>query len=61
MEQYYPVFEEYSLHEEFGRRRPTRGGFGVNYRIKLRRGQARASMVMDHGRTGPRGARWAGR
>lgn len=57
MEQYYPVlFEEYSLHEGSGGAGKTRGGFGVNYRIKLRRGQARASMVMDHGRSGPRGA-----
>jgi len=57
MEQYYPVlFEEYSLHEGSGGAGKTRGGFGVNYKIRLRRGQARASMVMDHGRTGPRGA-----
>ena len=33
-----------------------RGGFGVTYSVKLRRGEARASMVMDHGRFGPRGA-----
>src|SRR5262249_45723146 len=32
-----------------------RGGFGINYAIKLRRGEARVSMVMDHGRTGPQG------
>lgn len=57
MEQYYPVlFEEYSLHEGSGGAGKRRGGFGVNYRIRLRRGTARASMVMDHGRTGPRGA-----
>jgi N-methylhydantoinase B len=57
MEQYYPVlFEEYSLHEGSGGAGKARGGFGVNYRIRLRRGTARASMVMDHGRTGPRGA-----
>lgn len=57
MEQYYPVlFEEYSLHEGSGGAGRRRGGFGVNYRIRLRRGQARASMVMDHGRTGPLGA-----
>jgi len=57
MEQYYPVlFEEYSLHEGSGGAGRRRGGFGVNYRIRLRRGAARASMVMDHGRTGPRGA-----
>jgi N-methylhydantoinase B len=56
MEQYYPVlFEEYSLHEGSGGAGQYRGGFGVNYTIRLRRGEARASMVMDHGRTGPRG------
>ena len=57
MEQYYPVlFEEYSLHESSGGPGELRGGFGVNYRIRLRRGEARASMVMDHGRFGPQGA-----
>ncbi len=57
MEQYYPVlFEEFSLHEGSGGAGKTRGGFGVNYKMKLRRGNARASMVMDHGRTGPKGA-----
>jgi N-methylhydantoinase B len=57
MEQYYPVlFEEYSLHEGSGGPGRARGGFGVNYRIRLRRGEARASMVMDHGRFGPQGA-----
>ncbi len=57
MEQYYPVlFEEYSLHEGSGGPGEFRGGFGVNYRLRLRRGEARASMVMDHGRVGPQGA-----
>ena len=57
MEQLYPVlFEEYSLHEGSGGAGEFRGGFGVNYRIKLRRGEARVSMVMDHGRVGPPGA-----
>jgi N-methylhydantoinase B len=57
MEQYYPVlFEEYSLHEGSGGPGRARGGLGVNYRIRLRRGEARASMVMDHGRFGPQGA-----
>src|SRR4249920_750044 len=58
MEQYYPVlFEEYSLHEGSGGPGEHRGGLGVNYRVRLRRGEARASMVMDHGRVGPQGAR----
>ncbi len=57
MEQYYPVlFDEYSLHEGSGGAGEYRGGFGVNYQIRLRRGNARASMVMDHGRYGPLGA-----
>jgi N-methylhydantoinase B len=58
MEQYYPVlFEEYSLHEGSGGPGEHRGGFGINYKFRLRRGEARASMVMDHGRYGPQGAR----
>ncbi len=57
MEQHYPVlFEEYSLHEGSGGAGEQRGGFGVNYKVTLRRGTARASMVMDHGRYGPVGA-----
>ena len=56
MEQYYPVlFEEYSLHEGSGGAGTQRGGFGVNYKFRLRRGEAKASMVMDHGRFGPQG------
>ena len=61
MEQLYPVlFEEYSLHEGSGGAGQFRGGFGVNYRIRLRRGEARVSMVMDHGRAGPPGASGGG-
>ncbi len=61
MEQLYPVlFEEYSLHEGSGGAGEYRGGFGVNYRIRLRRGEARVSMVMDHGRVGPPGAMGGG-
>jgi N-methylhydantoinase B len=57
MEQRYPVlFDEYSLHEGSGGAGKFRGGFGINYTMTLRRGSARASMVMDHGRFGPNGA-----
>ncbi len=57
LEQRYPVlFEEYALHEGSGGAGEQRGGFGLRYRVRLRRGSARASFVMDHGRTGPRGA-----
>jgi N-methylhydantoinase B len=57
IEQRYPVLiEEYALHEGSGGAGEQRGGFGVRYRVKLRRGKARASFVMDHGRYGPQGA-----
>ena len=57
MEQRYPVlFERYALHEGSGGAGRQRGGFGVTYAVRLRRGEARASMVMDHGRFGPQGA-----
>ncbi len=57
LEQFYPIlFEEFSLREGSGGAGEFRGGFGINYAIKLRRGEARVSMVMDHGRTGPQGA-----
>src|SRR6185312_10453209 len=57
VEQYYPVlFEEYALAEGSGGAGRRRGGFGVRYKLRLRRGEARASFVMDHGRVGPQGA-----
>ena len=57
MEQRYPVlFEQYALHEGSGGAGQYRGGFGVTYSVRLRAGEARASMVMDHGVFGPPGA-----
>jgi N-methylhydantoinase B len=57
IEQRYPVlFEEYALAEGTGGAGRRRGGFGVRYALRLRRGEARASFVMDHGRVGPQGA-----
>ncbi len=57
LEQYYPVlFHEYGLREGSGGAGRQRGGFGVNYTVELRRGEAQASFVMDHGRVGPQGA-----
>jgi len=57
MEQQYPVlFEKYALSEGSGGAGEHRGGFGLHYKVKLRRGTARASFVMDHGRDGPLGA-----
>ena len=57
IEQRYPVLvEAYALHEGSGGAGRQRGGMGVAYRVRLRRGSARASFVMDHGRFGPQGA-----
>ena len=57
LEQYYPVlFHKYGLREGSGGAGKQRGGFGVNYTVELRRGEAQASFVMDHGRVGPQGA-----
>jgi len=56
LEQHFPVlFEEYALRENSAGAGRNRGGFGVSYRVRLLRGQARASFMMDHGRTGPFG------
>lgn len=56
LEQRFPVlFEEFALAQGTGGAGRTRGGFGVRYKISLRRGEARASFVMDHGRVGPPG------
>lgn len=57
MEQNFPVlYRRYALHEGSGGAGMHRGGFGLDYEIELLRGNARASFVMDHGRTGPQGA-----
>ncbi|PTE15046.1 hydantoinase B/oxoprolinase family protein [Pseudogemmobacter blasticus] len=57
MEQKYPVlYRRYALHEGSGGAGQFRGGMGLDYEIELLRGTARASFVMDHGRTGPQGA-----
>ena len=56
MEQYFPVlYLEYALREASGGAGKQRGGFGVQYTLELRRGEASASFVMDHGRVGPQG------
>ncbi len=57
MEQLFPVlYRRYALREASAGAGRRRGGFGVDYSIELRRGEARASFVMDHGRFGPQGA-----
>lgn len=56
LEQHYPLlFEEYALRERSAGAGKHRGGFGVRYRTRLLRGEATASFLMDHGRTGPHG------
>ena len=61
MEQLYPVlYRRYALHEGSGGAGQHRGGLGLDYEIELLRGEARASFVMDHGRTGPQGAMGGG-
>jgi N-methylhydantoinase B len=56
LEQRYPVlFDHYRLHENSGGRGRFRGGMGVDYRMRLLRGHAKASFMMDHGRQGPPG------
>ena len=56
LEQHYPVlFERYALRERSGGAGKTRGGFGVDYKIRIRRGEALLSFLMDHGRFGPPG------
>lgn len=57
MEQNFPVlYHRYALREGSGGAGQHRGGLGLDYEIELRRGNARASFVMDHGRFGPQGA-----
>ena len=56
LEQHFPVlFEEYALREGSAGAGRSRGGFGITYRVKVLRGTAKASFLMDHGRTGPFG------
>jgi N-methylhydantoinase B len=57
MEQQFPVlYHRYALREGSGGAGRHRGGFGLDYEVELRRGEATASFVMDHGRFGPPGA-----
>lgn len=57
LEQLYPIlFEKYAIHEESGGAGQFRGGMGIHFRLRLLRGTATASMVMDHGKFGPPGA-----
>ena len=56
LEQQFPVlFESYGLRDGSAGAGRWRGGLGVSYRVRLLRGEAKASFMMDHGRTGPFG------
>lgn len=56
LEQQYPVlFDSFALREDSAGAGRHRGGFGVNYRVRLIRGTAKASFMMDHGLFGPPG------
>jgi N-methylhydantoinase B len=56
LEQHYPIlFDRFALREGSGGAGRHRGGFGVDYQIRLLRGEAKASFLMDHGRVGPPG------
>ncbi|MGI9507554.1 MAG: hydantoinase B/oxoprolinase family protein, partial [Geminicoccaceae bacterium] len=56
MEQVFPVlYRQYALRQGSGGAGKQRGGFGVSYTVELKRGEAAASFVMDHGRFGPQG------
>jgi N-methylhydantoinase B len=51
LEQHYPVLFEFAcLRDDSGGAGCHRGGLGIGYRVKLMRGSARASFMMDHGR-----------
>lgn len=56
LEQRYPIiFDHYALRDGSGGAGKYRGGLGVSYRMRLLRGTASASFMMDHGREGPPG------
>ena len=54
LESHYPVlFEDASLREGSAGAGEFRGGWGISYRVMLRRGEAAAAFMMDHGRFPP--------
>jgi N-methylhydantoinase B len=56
LEQRYPLlFEYYALREGSSGDGKFRGGMGVDYRMRLLRGEGTASFLMEHGRFGPPG------
>jgi N-methylhydantoinase B len=56
MEQRYPIlFEKYALREDSAGAGRQRGGFGLEYILKIIRGEGMASFLMEHGKSGPHG------
>lgn len=56
LEQRFPVmFDHFAIAEGSAGAGRHRGGFGVSYGVRLLRGEATASFVMDHGLVGPPG------
>lgn len=56
LEQRYPLLiEKYALREGSSGDGKFRGGMGVDYRMRLLRGEGTASFLMEHGRFGPPG------
>lgn len=56
LEESYPVlFEHYRLRTDSGGAGRRRGGMGIDYQLRLLRGEGKASFLMDHGRVGPHG------
>jgi N-methylhydantoinase B len=54
LEQHYPVlFDHAALRDGSAGAGQHRGGLGITYRVTLRRGEATASFMMDHGRFAP--------
>ena len=49
------MFEEYALREGSGGAGRQRGGFGVNYRMRMLRGEGTASFLMERGKMAPHG------
>lgn len=56
LEQRFPImFDHFAIAEGSAGAGRHRGGFGVSYGVRLLRGEATASFVMDHGLVGPPG------
>jgi len=54
LESHYPVlFESATIRPGSAGAGRFRGGFGVSYRVKLRRGEASVSFMMEHGKSPP--------